>query len=152
MPSDTPAQAHSESATHSDALDDAGLALGYPQMDDTHREFLALAQLAAQAPGAALAPALHELFEHTQAHFLSEESRMEAVNHKLLGEHRAEHQRILGDMQRFCDRAEAGRGGMARAWVSDNLMEWFGNHARTMDSALAADLCLRAAGEEDAAD
>ncbi|MFV8818388.1 bacteriohemerythrin [Haliea sp. E17] len=116
------------------------LVLGEPQMDDTHREFLALAQLVAHSPATALAPAMQELFEHTREHFSSEESRMQQLGHPLLGEHRADHQRILGDMERLCQRAEAGRGQMARAWVSDNLMEWFAAHARTMDSALAADM------------
>jgi len=123
------------------------LLLGEPQMDETHREFLALAQLVAHSPATALAPAMQELVEHTRAHFSSEESRMQALGHRLLGEHRAEHQRILGDMERLCQRAEAGRGQMARAWVSDNLMEWFAAHARTMDSALAADL-LQGAPED----
>ncbi len=124
------------------------LLLGDPQMDETHNEFLALAQLAAHSPATTLAPALQELFEHTREHFSAEEARMQQMEHKLLGEHRAEHQRILGDMERLCQRAEAGRGQLARAWVSDNLMEWFAAHARTMDSALAAEL-QRSAGENE---
>lgn len=121
------------------------LALGDRTMDATHREFVVLAEQAATAPPEQLAMAMQDLVRHTREHFDQEESRMQSVNHKLLQEHRAEHQRILGDMERFYQRIEKGRGAMARAWVSDNLMEWFSAHARTMDSALAADLGPRTA-------
>lgn len=119
------------------------LSLGDQAMDSTHREFVSLAESAATAPADKLAPALQQLVEHTREHFQEEESRMQTVNHRLLPEHRAEHQRILGDMERLCQRAEKGRGAMARAWVADNLMEWFSAHARTMDSAMVADLAPR---------
>ena len=118
------------------------IALGDGEMDSHHREFLALAQHVATAPAEELAPALFSLFQHTQLHFDTEESQMQSINHGLLAEHRADHQRILGDMERFYQRAEAGRGTMARAWVRENLMDWFSTHVKTMDSALAANLSV----------
>ena len=118
-------------------LGNRGMALGDREMDAHHREFLTLAEQAASAPGAELAPALRQLVEHTREHFGDEENRMQSVNHPQLPEHRAEHQRILGDMERFYQRAEAGRGTMARAWVRENLLDWFSLHVRTMDSAIA---------------
>lgn len=125
------------------------MALGDQSLDSTHREFVNLAKQAATAEPEQLALALHDLYEHTREHFGEEEIRMQSVNHGLLQEHRAEHQRILGDMERFYQRAEKGRGAMARAWVADNLMDWFAAHARTMDSALVADLSPRKVEDDD---
>lgn len=115
-------------------------ALGDARMDATHRDFLALCLRANEAQGAAFATALQALFEHTRQHFADEEQRMQASAYPALGEHRADHQRTLGDMDRFCQRAAAGRASMARAWLNDSLPRWFDLHARTMDSALAAHL------------
>ncbi|MFD2407133.1 bacteriohemerythrin [Azorhizophilus paspali] len=80
--------------------------------------------------------AFKALFEHTSRHFADEEAKMQASGYPAFGEHRANHQRILGDMDRFCQRAVAGRAQMARAWLNDSLPAWFDLHAKTMDSAL----------------
>lgn len=137
-----------EFASFSNDLDER-FNVGDPEIDASHQEFLALAQHVAAAPGSELAPALNQLFEHTKDHFINEESWMQSLDHKLFREHRAEHQRILGDMERFYQRAEAGRGAMARAWVSDNLLEWFSAHTRTMDSALAAQIRREIGDDQD---
>ena len=115
------------------ALDDAAI-------DRTHREFLELCVAASQARGAAFVEALQDLFAHTRAHFADEEERMQASAYPALGEHRAHHRQLLGDLERFCQRAAAGRSVMARAWLDDSLPNWFDLHARTMDSALAGHL------------
>lgn len=128
---------------------DERFAVGDIELDASHREFLALAQHVTAATGTELAPAMNQLFQHTKDHFTNEESWMQSLDHSLLKEHRAEHQRILGDMERFYQRAEAGRGAMARAWVSDNLMEWFSAHTHTMDSALAADIRREIGDDQD---
>lgn len=114
--------------------------LGEDSMDHTHREFLELCLATSQARGEAFGHTFQRLFQHTQAHFADEEARMQASRFPAYQEHRADHQRILGDMDRFCQRALAGRATMARAWLDDSLPTWFDNHARTMDSALAAHL------------
>ncbi len=115
-------------------------ALGEDQMDETHLEFLNLCASTAAASGQEFADQFQHLLEHTEAHFSWEEELMKEINHGAFAEHRADHQRILGDMSRFCERAKAGRGMMAKAWVSDSLLAWFDIHAKTMDSALAADI------------
>ena len=114
--------------------------LGVAAMDDTHQEFLELVQQAVMAGKQDFATKFDALFKHTQTHFAEEEATMEAIEHGSKGEHVADHQRILGDMERFNQRAAAGRATMARAWVSDSLLLWFHTHAQTMDSALAADI------------
>ncbi len=135
-----PQEEHSHQSAKLAAAAEAQYSLGDAEMDHSHEEFVQLAQQAASAQAAEFVPALQQLLHHTQDHFQKEELRMHSSDHRLLSEHRAEHQRILGDMERFCQRAEAGRSSMARAWVRDNLLEWFSAHVKTMDSALAAHL------------
>lgn len=114
--------------------------LGVETMDNTHREFLALVMTAANATHGEFSGAFDALFQHTHRHFSHEESIMKEIGHGALNEHQADHQRILGDMDRFNQRALAGKHTMAKAWVQDSLILWFHTHAQTMDSALAADI------------
>lgn len=119
---------------------EADYRLGDTEMDETHRAFLVLCQQTEIAKGEAFAQLFERLFQHTREHFAAEEMRMAATAFSSLQEHRADHQRILGEMDRFTQRVKAGRSSMARAWLSDSLSRWFDLHARTMDSALAAHL------------
>ena len=114
--------------------------LGDKIMDQTHREFVGFVRDISGLPSSQIGPLFQTLFDHTRSHFETEEKCMQAIGHGLYAEHRANHQRILGDMERFLQRAIAGRGTMAKAWAVDSLMDWFSTHAKTMDSALAADL------------
>ncbi|MBB3103052.1 bacteriohemerythrin [Azomonas macrocytogenes] len=128
---------------------EASYTLGNAEMDKTHHEFLVLCLETSNAQGAEFGEKFKVLFEHTSQHFAEEEAWMKATSYPALSEHRANHQRTLGDMDRFCQRALTGRGAMARAWLSDNLMSWFDLHAKTMDSALAAHLKLKQPGSQD---
>ncbi|MGB1091956.1 MAG: bacteriohemerythrin [Oceanobacter sp.] len=114
--------------------------IGDTVMDEVHEEFVVLGLLAQNAKGQAFADAFKRLFEHTQQHFADEEARMQATGYPAYGEHRADHQRILGDMDRFNQRIQAGRSAMARSWLNDSLPNWFDVHAKTMDSSLSAHL------------
>lgn len=114
--------------------------LGNTDMDKTHEEFLTLCLETHAATGAAFAEGFQKLFEHTHQHFADEETRMQATGYPAYAEHRADHQRILGDMNRFCQRLQGPRAIMAKAWLNESLPAWFDVHAKTMDSALAAHL------------
>ncbi|THF64677.1 hemerythrin [Pseudothauera nasutitermitis] len=114
--------------------------LGVAEMDDTHREFVALAAALATADNEHF-PALYaELFEHTRAHFAAEDARMRATRFPAIGEHTNEHQRVLGELMAFNRSVQAGRLQLARAYVCESLPGWFDLHLSTMDSALAAHL------------
>ncbi len=122
--------------------------LGDSEMDKTHKEFLALIYHLNGASGVQFTKLFQRLIEHTQAHFESEEVRMNDLSHGLLSEHRAEHLRVMADMKSFkkrvdMGRVDMGRVAMARAWVKESLPQWFDTHARMMDSALAADIINR---------
>lgn len=131
------------SITEIKAQFDSNYRLGVPSMDDTHLEFINLVQATIEADKNSFPSAFDSLFEHTRTHFATEEDIMEQLDHGSKAEHVADHQRILGDMDRFNQKAAAGRATMARAWVGDSLLQWFHTHAQTMDSALAADIKTR---------
>lgn len=115
-------------------------ALGDGDMDRTHQEFIALVNQTARAGNDDFAPQLVLLQRHTQQHFEREEQLMQDCNFPASEEHKAEHQRILGELQQFTLRAQQGRTSLARAYVQESLPGWFHLHTATMDSALAAHL------------
>lgn len=116
------------------------IALQHTAIDQTHQEFVALLEATRAAQGAEFARRFAELLAHTRQHFAAEEQMMQDSACPTFGEHRADHQRILGDMDRFNARVAAGRAAMARAWLDESLPDWFNTHLRTMDAALASHL------------
>lgn len=114
--------------------------LGQPEMDDTHREFVDLVNRLGEADKAEFIALFDALTAHTQRHFDAEERMMEATSFPALREHRDEHRRVLGELERFGQRVAAGSILMGRAYVTQQLPKWFDLHAVTMDSALAAHL------------
>lgn len=130
-----------------DALWDASRhTLGVAAMDATHHAFCALADRLAAADEAAFAPLFAELLAHTREHFAAEDTQMKAIRFSALGEHLAEHQRVLAELRSFQRAVLAGRTRMARAYVGDHLRAWFDLHLATMDAALAAHLRKLGAG------
>lgn len=116
------------------------LLLDEPGMDHMHREFVELHAKLLQASGAAFAEGFKELLAHSRKHFNSEEILMDATGFSATAEHKADHQRVLGEMDRFAQRIAKGSTAMAKAWLKEQLPDWFEVHVRNMDSALAAHL------------
>ena len=115
-------------------------ALGMPQMDATHREFVALAAELALA-GAEDFPILFaSLAAHTRRHFDGEGELMRACGFPAIAEHEGEHRRVLGELAHMQRGIDEGRQALARAYVKQYLPDWFANHLATMDAALAAGL------------
>jgi hemerythrin-like metal-binding protein len=114
--------------------------LGIADMDETHREFVDLVNRLGVAPKAEFMRLFEELFSHTQAHFENENRLMEASGFPAMREHSDEHQRILGELNRFSQKVATGSIMMGKAYVTQQLPQWFDLHAKTMDSALAAHL------------
>lgn len=114
--------------------------LGVDEMDDTHREFVAVVNRLNGADKVEFVSLFAELVEHTQAHFEHDNELMPECGFRAISEHKAEHDRVLGDLHRFNARVAAGNVTMGRAYVRENLSGWFELHAQTMDSALAAAL------------
>lgn len=120
--------------------DESRHALGVPEMDATHREFVALAEALLDASDEAFPECFARLAAHTRQHFEHEGTLMKACRFPAIGEHNSEHLRVLGELAHFSRGVAAGRLGMARAYVKA-LPDWFATHLATMDAALAG--CLK---------
>jgi hemerythrin-like metal-binding protein len=122
-----------------DAIDvNAVPALGVQNMDQTHQEFAELVNRLACADGATFISLFAELLQHTESHFATEDGRMQESGFPAIREHRDEHARVLGELTRIHNKLKTGSLSLARAYVRDNLPDWFKLHLLTMDSALAA--------------
>ena len=119
--------------------DDDQYRLGVDEMDDLHQEFVELVNAAQVAASADFPSCFDALKEHARRHFEREDALMETSGFSATAEHRDEHARILGDLERMSRRVRQGRLAMARAYVG-GLPAWFKQHAVSMDSALAAHL------------
>lgn len=120
--------------------------LGVEQMDQTHSEFIALINRLAGSDRDDFIRLFDELVRHTRAHFASEARLMELYRFPAIREHSDEHQRVLGELDRFGGRVAHGSIALGRDYVQHHLPGWFDLHARTMDSALAAHLKLHGNG------
>lgn len=114
--------------------------LGVIAMDQVHGEFLYLYDLVSHAGQQEFAELFQQLLKHTRRHFAAEEAMMTASGYPAAQEHRADHQRVLGEMERFGRRIAAGQTRFARAWLQQQLPDWFRTHLLHMDSSLAAHL------------
>lgn len=117
--------------------------LGVEEMDETHLEFIDLVNRMGNAGKQEFIELFRELIEHTEAHFAAENQRMEETGFPAIREHMGEHLRVLGEMSRIGKRVAAGSLMLGRAYVEEQLPGWFGLHAATMDSALAAHIKTR---------
>lgn len=123
--------------------DDASHRLDMPQMDATHREFMALVAAASEASDEAFVGCFEALLEHSRRHFDNESILMRSCRFPAIAEHEGDHRRILGDLERLRRGIDEGRLAFARHYVEDGLPDWFAFHLKTMDTCLAA--CLRPA-------
>ncbi len=87
---------------------------------------------------AAVVERLSVLAVHTREHFLREESMMREAAFPAYPMHKAEHDRVLAQMDAevrlFRDRGDAAR---LSAYLAEILPAWFANHLRTMDAVTA---------------
>lgn len=112
--------------------------LGYAAMDARHQEFTGLHQKLMESGREDFATHFEALYEETKEHFAEEESWMESIGHSAIAEHKAEHEKVLGELYQFLQKSKAGNTLMAKAYAKERLPEWFDLHLSTMDSALAA--------------
>lgn len=123
--------------------DDGQYLLGLALMDDTHRAFVALVNRLSAAGDQDFPALFDELIAHTRHHFEQEERLMYDSDFPASGEHREDHQRILGELAQFKKRVDRGLVAFGRNYIRERLPGWFRLHAATMDSALAAHLKFR---------
>jgi hemerythrin len=75
---------------------------------------------------------------HTRDHFLREESLMRQTRFSAYGAHKAEHDRVLAEMNAEASAfREHGDGERLARYLFRALPEWFVNHVRSMDVVTA---------------
>jgi hemerythrin-like metal-binding protein len=118
------------------------LALGQPEMDATHREFVELLNRCEACGDADLPAAWAEFIAHTKAHFGHEDAQMEALTMPSAHCHQVQHKVVLQAMREGAAQAASGDVSGVRMMIPE-LADWFARHVQVFDAALA--LHLRAA-------
>jgi hemerythrin len=122
--------------------------LPVPFMNEDHRRELALVNdleeaVAGHARGEprtldAVLGKLALLAVHTREHFLREEAAMREARFAAYGVHKAEHDRVLAEMDREARRfREHGDAERLSRYLFETMPAWFRGHVRTMDVVAA---------------
>lgn len=114
------------------------LRVGVQVIDTDHELFVAQINAAVAAPAGDFPQHFAELVEHTRAHFAREEALMDAIGFFATVIHKAEHRRVIAELERVADQLESGQTAVALAYVAGPLPEWFLQHRNTMDLATAS--------------
>ena len=114
------------------------LIVGYELIDRDHEEFIALLNQLDSASNADFPVLFQQLHEHTEQHFDRENQLMMQFAYPGEIEHKGDHQRVLGAFRQFKTRVNKGMIAFGRSFVRERLLQWFGLHVTTMDSALVA--------------
>lgn len=121
----------------------ASLETGDARLDETHEEFVEmLNQLLATPPSEQL-PLYRRFVEHTEAHFAQEERWMVATGFEPDNCHASHHATILETLHAVVSHYETDDQDIITR-LAEALVEWFPQHAATMDAGLA--LHMKAVG------
>ena len=111
-----------------------------PEMDATHREFvahLALVQAALGQPEVELLARYDALVAHTVAHFAQEDRWMAALGFAADNCHTTQHTQVLAVLQDVRRQHVAHPGTDLIGRLLPELMHWFAQHAQAADAGLA---------------
>ena len=114
-----------------------------PSMNDMHLEdMLLINQLSSAAQGKNIAATkifLEELVEHSIAHFSTEEAMMKEHNFPSYSIHKAEHDRVLKELNNITRIFSEGEGdfSLITSYVDGSLIPWLLNHTETLDTDTA---------------
>ncbi len=114
------------------------LAVGVPAIDEAHHEFVDLLNALPDASDAEFRSLFVRLAAHSRDHFAEEERMMELTSFPVIAVHKAEHERVLAELEQVQQQLEQGDFAAARAYVKDQLSAWFVLHRNTMDYVTAA--------------
>lgn len=112
--------------------------VGHEQIDTDHDNFVSLLNRLDAADNKDFPALFRQLYEHTEQHFDRENQLMQQFSFPGAPDHKAEHQRVLGEFKQLKSRIDKGLIAFGRSFVKDRLPQWFGLHVTTMDAALAA--------------
>ena len=119
--------------------------LGYPPMDDTHKEFVALVDALLGCEDAELRERLEAFERHAVAHFAEEDAWMERTDFPPKECHIDEHAAVLASVRQVLELVKQGDVAEGRR-LAKALADWFPGHAFHLDSALAHWMVKRSFG------
>lgn len=114
----------------SDALD---VGIGFMDMD--HAEAADLINALAEAAPERRIPMLEEFIRHCSEHFAREEAMMDRVGFFAAMQHKAEHARVLAELDEVLKGLRAGQA--QDEYFQESLPDWLINHRDTMDFVTA---------------
>lgn len=139
-PSTAAAAAPEAANTLADGLTWApNLQTGDPRMDDTHEEFVTMLNQLLTTPMRDQLPLYREFLAHTVAHFEQEERWMLATGFSADNCHASHHATILDTMRAVEEHYLKGDNDIIQR-LAEALVEWFPQHAASMDAGLALHL------------
>ncbi len=114
-------------------------ALGYSQMDDTHREFVDCVNALLTAPDSEFAKALDAFAVHAEHHFKQEAEWMQGTDFPATECHMDEHEAVMKSVRELQAMLAGNAENSVRIGhsLAEELVRWFPGHADYMDSALA---------------
>lgn len=117
--------------TWSDAL-----TLGYPPMDDLHKQFVERLMAVDASAHAELPGAWSALIDCTQSLFDRENNWMATTHFASAENHTMQHKVVLNVMREGLAQAQLGQDVEVRNMASE-LASWFAKHIQSLDAALA---------------
>ncbi len=117
----------------------ASLQTGDARMDDTHEAFVTMLNTLMATPGRDQLPLYREFLAHTVEHFEQEERWMVATGFTPDNCHATHHATILDTMRAVEAHYLTGDNGIIQR-LAEALVEWFPQHAASMDTGLALHL------------
>ena len=119
--------------------------LGYPPMDRTHREFVAVVGALVNCSDAGMEAALRRVLAHLETHFGEENRWMNEMDFPARGCHIDEHAAVEKSVREVLALVETGDTSHVRS-LARALTDWFPGHADYLDSALSAWISKQTAG------
>lgn len=119
-----------------------GLLVHMAEIDELHGEFVDLVNALGGATDESFPSLFQELVDHTEGHFKFENIQMRQKRYPSELSHRAEHDRVLGEMRLLNSEVQQGQLDAARRYLHE-LPSWFRLHVLSMDSALSAYLTVK---------
>ncbi|WP_234267453.1 hemerythrin domain-containing protein [Hydrogenophaga sp. NFH-34] len=109
---------------------------GDGRMDDTHEEFVQMLNQLLALPESEQLPLYLRFVDHTVEHFAQEERWMVAIGFAPDNCHASHHATILETLRAVTEHYEKGDTDIINR-LAEALVEWFPQHAATMDAGLA---------------
>lgn len=120
--------------------------LGYPAMDQTHREFVDCVAALQRATDDQLPACLDAFAEHAVAHFGEEQQWMDTTAFPAAQCHADEHAAVLASVREVQGLLRQGLSGQVVRDLAQALADWFPGHADYMDAALSHWMSKRSHG------